>query len=107
RVRGPRPLFFLVYIAPSDLHADQVAEVVTGMAAACAAAGCALLGGETAEMPGVYATGAFDIAGTLVGVVEGADLLPRTDVAAGDLLLGVASNGPPTTGSPFPRRPLA
>ena len=69
-VQGARPLFFLDYIAASKIDAEQVAEVVAGMAEACEAAGCALLGGETAEMPGVYAPGAFDIAGTLVGVVE-------------------------------------
>ena len=81
-VQGARPLFFLDYIASSKLDADQVAEVVTGMAEACEVAGCALLGGETAEMPGVYADGAFDIAGTLVGVVDRANLLPRRRAAA-------------------------
>ena len=75
-VQGARPLFFLDYIASSRLDADVVADVVTGMAEACEAAGCALLGGETAEMPGVYAPGAFDIAGTLVGVAERADAAP-------------------------------
>ena len=68
------------------------------MAEACEAAGCTLLGGETAEMPGVYAPGAFDVAGTLVGVAERAALLPRADVAAGDVLIGVASSGPHTNG---------
>ena len=97
-VQGARPLFFLDYIASSKLDADQVAEVVTGMAEACEVAGCALLGGETAEMPGVYAPGAFDIAGTLVGVVDRADLLPQSALEAGDVLLGVASNGPHTNG---------
>ena len=97
-VQAARPLFFLDYIAASALDADLVADVVTGMAEACAAAGCTLLGGETAEMPGVYAPGAFDIAGTLVGVVERAALLPRADVAAGDVLVGVASSGPHTNG---------
>ena len=97
-VQAARPLFFLDYIASSRLDADQVAEVVTGMAEACEAAGCALLGGETAEMPGVYAPGAFDIAGTLVGLVDRADLLPRPDVSAGDVLIGVASSGPHTNG---------
>ena len=69
-VQSARPLFFLDYIAASKLDADLVAEVVTGMAEACEAAGCVLLGGETAEMPGVYAPGAFDVAGTLVGVAD-------------------------------------
>jgi phosphoribosylamine--glycine ligase/phosphoribosylaminoimidazole synthetase len=97
-VQSATPLFFLDYIAAGVLDADLVADVVTGMADACAAAGCTLLGGETAEMPGVYAPGAFDIAGTLVGVAERAELLPRPDVAAGDALIGVASNGPHTNG---------
>ena len=97
-VQGARPLFFLDYIASSKLDADQVAEVVTGMAEACEVAGCALLGGETAEMPGVYAPGAFDIAGTLVGAVDRAQLLPSGTLVAGDVLLGVASNGPHTNG---------
>lgn len=97
-VQNARPLFFLDYIAASVLDADMVAEVVKGMAEACRAANCAVLGGETAEMPGVYLPGAFDIAGTLVGVVDTADLLPRTDVAAGDALIGVASSGPHTNG---------
>jgi len=97
-VQGARPLFFLDYVASSKLNAEHVAEVVTGMAEACEAAGCALLGGETAEMPGVYAPGAFDIAGTLVGVVEQRDMLPRGEVRAGDALIGIASNGPHTNG---------
>src|SRR3954471_9832557 len=80
-VQSARPLFFLDYIAAGELDADLVADVVAGMAAACEAGGCTLLGGETAEMPGVYMPGAFDIAGTLVGVAERAALLPRTDVA--------------------------
>src|SRR5690606_18050605 len=83
-VQSARPLFFLDYIAASVLDADVVAEVVTGMAEACEAAGCVLLGGETAEMPGVYAPGAFDVAGTLVGIAERGELLPRDDVGAGD-----------------------
>lgn len=106
-VQGARPLFFLDYIAASVLNATQVAEVVTGMAEACAAADCALLGGETAEMPGVYAPGAFDIAGTLVGLVDRADLLPRPDVASGDVLIGVASSGPHTNGYSLLRKVFA
>jgi phosphoribosylamine--glycine ligase/phosphoribosylaminoimidazole synthetase len=97
-VQGARPLFFLDYVASSTIHADRVAEVVTGMAEACAVSGCALLGGETAEMPGVYADDAFDIAGTLIGLVERRDLLPTGDVAPGDVLIGIASNGPHTNG---------
>ena len=97
-VQGARPLFFLDYIASSKINAEHVAEVVTGMAEACEAAGCALLGGETAEMPGVYAPGAFDIAGTLVGIVEQREMLPRGDLRVGDALIGVASNGPHTNG---------
>ncbi|MGZ4680778.1 MAG: phosphoribosylamine--glycine ligase, partial [Ilumatobacteraceae bacterium] len=97
-VQGARPLFFLDYIASSKLRADHVAEVVTGMAEACEAAGCALLGGETAEMPGVYSPGAFDIAGTLVGVVEQRDMLPNGEPVVGDALVGIASNGPHTNG---------
>jgi len=103
-VQSARPLFFLDYVAASVLDADLVAEVVTGMAEACQAAGCALLGGETAEMPGVYAPGAFDIAGTLIGVAERGQLLPRADVAAGDALVGIASSGPHTNGYSFLRK---
>jgi phosphoribosylamine--glycine ligase/phosphoribosylaminoimidazole synthetase len=103
-VQAARPLFFLDYIAASVLDADMVAEVVRGMADACKAAGCALLGGETAEMPGVYQPGAFDIAGTLVGVADRSELLPRPDVAVGDVLVGVASSGPHTNGYSLLRR---
>ena len=103
-VQSARPLFFLDYIASSVLDADLVAEVVGGMAEACEAAGCALLGGETAEMPGVYVPGAFDIAGTLVGIAERTQLLPRDDVAAGDVLIGIASSGPHTNGFSFLRK---
>jgi phosphoribosylamine--glycine ligase/phosphoribosylaminoimidazole synthetase len=103
-VQAARPLFFLDYIAASHLDADVVAEVVAGMAEACEAAGCALLGGETAEMPGVYTPGSFDIAGTLVGVAERSALLPQPGVAAGDVLVGLASSGPHTNGYSLLRR---
>ena len=106
-VQSARPLFFLDYIAASRLDADVVADIVTGMAEACASAGCTLLGGETAEMPGVYTPGSLDIAGTLVGVAERATLLPRPDVAAGDVLVGVASSGPHTNGFSLLRRLFA
>jgi phosphoribosylformylglycinamidine cyclo-ligase len=102
--QGARPLFFLDYIAMDRLQPARVAELVAGMAAACRAAGCALLGGETAEMPGVYASGEFDVAGTIVGVAERAGLLPRAGLQAGDLLLGLRSSGPHTNGYSLIRR---
>jgi phosphoribosylaminoimidazole (AIR) synthetase len=98
-VQGARPLFFLDYIAASKLDPARIAAVVKGMAEACRAAGCVLLGGETAEMPGVYVEGAFDVAGTIVGVVEREAMLPRRDeIAPGDVLIGLASSGPHTNG---------
>ncbi len=98
-VQGARPLFFLDYIATAKLVPEMVAEIVSGMAEACRESGCALLGGETAEMPGVYTPGSVDIAGTIVGVVDRSDLWPRTDeMRAGDLLVGLASSGPHTNG---------
>jgi phosphoribosylaminoimidazole synthetase len=106
-VQSARPLFFLDYIAAATLDADLVAEVVSGMGAACEASGCTLLGGETAEMPGVYTPGSFDVAGTLVGVAERAALLPRPDVAVGDVLVGVASSGPHTNGYSLLRKLFA
>ncbi len=106
-VQGARPLFFLDYIAAATLDSALVASVVGGMAHACEAAGCVLLGGETAEMPGVYTEGAFDVAGTLVGVVDHADMLPRPGIAPGDLLVGVASSGPHTNGYSLLRKLFA
>ncbi len=103
-VQGAAPLFFLDYIASSAVSADLVAEVVGGMADACAASGCVLLGGETAEMPGVYCPGEFDVAGTMVGAVEKKHLLPRPDVRPGDVLLGVASSGLHTNGYSLARK---
>ncbi len=98
-VQGARPLFFLDYIATAKLVPEIVAEIVTGMAGACRAVGCALLGGETAEMPGVYTDGSVDIAGTIVGSVSQAELWPRTEaLQAGDVLIGMASDSPHTNG---------
>jgi len=97
-VQGARPLFFLDYVAMAQLKPELVAAVVTGIAAACRAAGCALLGGETAEMPGVYQPDEFDVAGTVVGVVERDRLLPRADIRPGDALIGLRSSGPHTNG---------
>jgi phosphoribosylformylglycinamidine cyclo-ligase len=104
-VQNARPLFFLDYIASSKLGAQQVAEVVIGVAEACQAAGCALLGGETAEMPGVYVEGAFDLAGTVVGLVNRAELLPVPEaMQPGDLLVGLPSSGAHTNGYSLIRR---
>jgi phosphoribosylamine--glycine ligase/phosphoribosylformylglycinamidine cyclo-ligase len=97
-VQGARPLFFLDYFASAKLDPVQVAQAVTGMAQACKLAGCVLLGGETAEMPGVYMKGEFDLAGTIVGVVERSDILPRRDLEPGDLLVGFRSDSPHTNG---------
>ncbi len=98
-VQGARPLFFLDYIATASLVPETVLEIVTGMSEACKAVGCALLGGETAEMPGVYLPGATDIAGTIVGVVDRDALWPRTEhLSEGDLLVGLTSVGPHTNG---------
>jgi phosphoribosylaminoimidazole synthetase len=97
-VQGARPLFFLDYFATSKLDPQIVAEVVTGISEACHDASCALIGGETAEMPGVYTAGEFDIAGTIVGVLERENVLPRTDVGSGDILVGLRSSGPHTNG---------
>jgi phosphoribosylformylglycinamidine cyclo-ligase len=105
-VQGARPLFFLDYVAAAKLDPQQVAEIVGGVAQACRALGCALLGGETAEMPGVYAEGAFDLAGTIVGAVERDQMLPRPDVQAGDVLLALPSNGLHTNGYSLARHAL-
>lgn len=97
-VQGAKPLFFLDYFAAAKLNPEQTAEVVTGIAEACTEAGMALLGGETAEMPGVYQPNEFDVAGTIVGVVERDEILPRATIQAGDVLVGLASSGPHTNG---------
>lgn len=98
-VHGARPMFFLDYIAMANLEPEVVAEVVAGVADACRAAGCALLGGETAEMPGVYVPGAVDVVGTIVGAAPRDRLLPRPEtIRAGDALVGLASSGPHTNG---------
>ncbi len=97
-VQGASPLFFMDYFATSKLTPEVTAEVVTGMAEACKESGIALLGGETAEMPGVYQPNEFDVAGTIVGVVERDEILPRKNLKAGDMLIGLTSSGPHTNG---------
>ncbi|MFN8413834.1 MAG: phosphoribosylformylglycinamidine cyclo-ligase [Anaerolineales bacterium] len=106
-VQGARPLFFMDYFATSKLNPEQTAEVVTGIAEACQEAGMALLGGETAEMPGVYQAGEFDVAGTIVGVLERDDILPRKNIKAGDVLIGLKSSGPHTNGYSLIRKIFA
>lgn len=97
-VHGARPLFFLDYIGTGRLSAEVVAALVGGMAEACRATGTALLGGETAEMPGVYTPGDVDVVGTLVGEVRRADLVDGRSIRAGDRVLGLASHGLHTNG---------
>ena len=97
-VQGAKPLFFMDYFATSKLNPEQTAEVVTGVAEACKEAGMALLGGETAEMPGVYREGEFDVAGTIVGVLERDAILPRRTIQSRDVLIGLTSSGPHTNG---------
>lgn len=106
-VQNARPLFFLDYVAASRLDPEAVAAVVGGMAEACKAAGCALIGGETAEMPGVYAEGAFDVAGAIVGLADRGNLLPRQEtMLTGDVLIGLPSSGPHTNGYSLIRRAI-
>ncbi len=106
-VQGARPLFFLDYIASSKLDPALVAAVVKGIAAACCEVRCALLGGETAEMPGVYQPNEFDVAGAIVGVVDRANILPRSNLQAGDALIGFRSSGPHTNGFSLIRKIFA
>jgi phosphoribosylformylglycinamidine cyclo-ligase len=103
---GARPLFFLDYFATSKLDVDVAEKVVRGIASACKESGCALLGGETAELPGMYAPGEYDLAGFAVGVVEKAKVIDGTRVAAGDVAIGVASSGLHSNGYSLAREVL-
>lgn len=105
-VQGARPLFFLDYLALHRADPEVVTTLVGSVAAACAAAGCALLGGETAEMPDVYPEGEFDLAGTIVGVLERDALGANGEPEAGDVLLGLPSDGLHTNGFSLARRAL-
>ncbi|MDP3962085.1 MAG: phosphoribosylformylglycinamidine cyclo-ligase [Pseudorhodobacter sp.] len=104
--QGAEPLFFLDYFATGKLDVDQAARIVEGIAAGCAASGCALIGGETAEMPGMYHAGDFDLAGFAVGAMERGAELPQ-GVREGDVLLGLASSGVHSNGYSFVRRVVA
>ena len=96
--QGARPLFFLDYVASSQLDPAVIVQLVEGIAEACRAANCALLGGETAEMPGVYQPGQLDVAGTIIGTVDPGQLLPTDDIHPGDVLIGFESSGAHTNG---------
>lgn len=97
-VQGAEPLFFLDYYATGKLDIYTARDVVAGIGEGCQQSGCALIGGETAEMPGMYPDGDYDLAGFCVGIVEKADLIDGTKVKAGDVLLGLASSGPHSNG---------
>lgn len=103
-VQGAEPLFFLDYFATGKLDIDTAAAVVGGIANGCTEAGCALIGGETAEMPDMYAPGEYDLAGFTVAGVEKSELKDGASVAAGDVLIGIASSGPHSNGYSLIRR---
>ncbi len=106
-VQGARPLFFLDYVASSKLEPQKIAAVVGGAAAACQEANCALLGGETAEMPGVYQRGELDLVGTVVGMVERGRIIDGSRIEAGDAILALPSSGLHTNGFTLARHALS
>ncbi len=105
-VQGAEPLFFLDYYATGKLDVDTAADVVTGIGAGCELSGCALIGGETAEMPGMYEAGDYDLAGFCVGVVEKSGIIDGSKVGAGDALIALGSSGPHSNGYSLIRKIL-
>jgi phosphoribosylformylglycinamidine cyclo-ligase len=105
-VQGAKPLFFLDYLAVGKLDARVAAQVISGIARGCKANGCALIGGETAEMPGMYLDGEYDLAGTIVGIVEKSQMLTGAKVKAGDVLVALPSTGLHTNGYSLARKIL-
>jgi len=103
-VTGAEPLFFLDYFATAKLEVDVAANVIEGIAKACSESGCSLIGGETAEMPGLYQPGEYDLAGFCVGVVERSDIRKGDDLAAGDIIIGLASSGLHSNGHSLARK---
>lgn len=103
-VQGAEPLFFLDYFATGQLSPEKAAEVVKGIAAGCTMAGCALIGGETAEMPGMYPVGEYDLAGFTVGVVDRDNLIDGSTIHEGDVLIGLASSGLHSNGYSLARK---
>ena len=101
---GAQPLFFLDYLATSKLNSEQLTQVVAGIAQGCRLSGCALLGGETAEMPGFYPPGVYDLAGFCVGIVEKSQMLDGSQVQVGDIAIGLASSGVHSNGFSLVRK---